>query len=264
MKTVKFHASEKWVHLYVERWLKAPFQTPSGILEDRDKGTPQGGVISPILANMFMHYAFDMWMSRTFPRVKFERYADDCVIHAQTLVEAEEVLEAIRVRLRNCGLELHPQKTKIVYCKDEDREGTHENQSFDFLGYTFRPRLSKNKYGKLFVNFTPAISTKAALRIRREIRSWKVHLRSDKEIVDLARMFNAKFQGWVNYYGRFYKSAMYPSLRNMERYLVRWVMRKYKRYRGHKRRAKNWLGKVRGRNPQMFVHWKMGLGSPVA
>ena len=264
MKAVKFHTDEKWVHLYVKRWLEASFQGPDGSQKERMKGTPQGGVVGPILSNIFMHYAFDMWMARTFPRSKFERYADDCLVHAHTLKEAQKVLSAIRLRLQECGLELHPEKTKIVYCKDEDRKGSYENQSFDFLGYTFRPRPSKNKYGKMFVNFTPAISTKATLKIKKEIRSWKIHLRSDKEITDLARMFNAKVQGWSNYYGRYYKSAMYPSIRNMERYLERWVMRKYKRFRGHKRMARAWLGKVRGRNPQMFVHWRMGLGSPVA
>ena len=173
------------------------------------------------------------------------------------------MLEAIRIRLKECGLELHPEKTKIVYCKDVDRKGSYEHESFNFLGYTFRPRLSKNKYGKNFVNFTPAISQQAANRIRKEIRSWKIHLRSDKNIMDLARMFNAQVQGWVNYYGRYYKSAMYPFLRNIERFLIRWATRKYKRLRGHKRRAKYWLGSVRKREPRLFVHWRMGLGSPV-
>ena len=156
--------------------------------------------------------------------------------------------------MKECGLELHSDKTKIVYCKDVDRKGSYEHESFDFLGYTFRPRLSKNKKGKMFVNFTPAISQKAASRIKKEIRSWKLHLRSDKNIEDLARMFNSVVQGWVNYYGKYYKSAMYPYLRNIEQYLTRWVMRKYKRYQGHKRRARKWLGCVRKREPRLFVH----------
>jgi len=160
-------------------------------------------------------------------------------------------------------LELHPEKTKIVYCKDADRKGSYKHESFDFLGYTFRPRLSMNKWGKTFVNFTPAISKRAANRIKEEIRSWKIHLRSDKDIADLARMFNKQVQGWVNYYGRYYKSAMYLCLGNIERFLTRWVMRKYKRYRRHKRRATKWLGRVRKREPNLFVHWRLGLGSPV-
>jgi len=263
MKAVRFHTKEKWVHLYVERWLKAPVQKRDGTLIERDKGTPQGGVISPLLANIFMHYAFDAWMERTFPNVMFERYADDVLAHCSSLRQAKKVLEEIKTRLKECGLELHPEKTKIVYCKDADRKGSHEHESFDFLGYTFRPRLSKNKWGKMFVNFTPAISPRAAKRIKEEIRSWKIHLRSDKDIADLARMFNKQVQGWVNYYGRYYKSAMYPYLRNIERFLNRWVMRKYKRHRRHKRRATKWLGRVRKREPTLFVHWRLGLGSPV-
>lgn len=264
MKALSIHTSERWVHLYIKRWLEAPLLKPDGSLEPRSKGTPQGGVVSPLLANMFMHYAFDMWITRTFPQVKFERFADDCLAHCSSKAEAETVLEAIRQRLRECGLELHPEKTKIVYCKDVDRKGRHENQSFDFLGYTFRSRLSRSKHGKFFVNFLPAVSPRSANRIRRRIRSWKIHLRSDKDILDLAKMFNPIVQGWVNYYGRYYKSAMYPFIRNIERYLIRWVMRKYKRYQGHKRRAVKWLGRVRKRNPRMFVHWRLGLGSPVA
>lgn len=263
MKAVRFHTEEKWIHLYVQRWLKAPLQQKDGQLVERDKGTPQGGVASPLLANIFMHHAFDKWMERYFPNVKFERFADDVLLHCHSLRQAEKVLDAIRNRLNECGLKLHPEKTKIVYCKDADRKGSYIHESFDFLGYTFRPRLSKNKYGKTFVNFSPAISNKAAERIRKEIRSWKIHLRSDKNLTDLARMFNAQVQGWVNYYGRYYKSAMYPFLRNIERSLIRWASRKYKRLRGHKSRAKHCLGRARQREPKLFVHWRLGLGSPV-
>jgi RNA-directed DNA polymerase len=262
MKAVRFHTDSSWIHLYVERWLKAPLQRQDGEIAERVKGTPQGGVISPLLANIFMHHAFDDWMRRNFPSIRFERYADDILVHSQSLRQAKLVLEAIRRRLGECGLELHPEKTRIVYCKDVDRKGSYEHESFDFLGYTFRPRLSKNKQGKTFVNFTPAISNKAANKIRKEIRSWKIHLRSDKNLADLARMFNAQVQGWVNYHGRYYKSAMYPFLRNMERFLIRWASRKYKRLRGHKSRAKFWLGSIRKREPNLFVHWRLGLGSP--
>lgn len=263
MKAIRFHTDEKWIHLYIERWLKATLQLGSGELIERELGTPQGGVVSPLLANIFMHHAFDDWMKRQFPEVRFERFADDILAHCSSQKQAERVLEEIKIRLKECGLELHPEKTKVVYCKDADRRGSYKCESFDFLGYTFRPRLSMNKHGKAFVNFTPAISNQAANRIRKKIRSWKLHLRSDKSITDLARMFNAHVQGWVNYYGRYYKSAMYPFLRNMERFLIRWVMRKYKRLQGHKRRATNWLGRVRKREPRLFVHWKLGLGSKV-
>ncbi len=263
MKAVRFHTNDKWMHLYVERWLKAPMKLDDGNTVVREKGTPQGGVISPLLANIFMHHAFDDWMKRTFPHMKFARFADDVIVHCHTLVQAERVLELIRIRLRECGLELHPEKTKIVYCKDVDRKSTHKNEQFTFLGYTFRPRLSKNnKTGKTFVNFTSAISNVAANKIRKEIRSWKIHLRSDKRLSDLAHMFNAVVRGWVNYYGRFYKSAMHPFLRNIEAFLIRWVTKKYKRFRGHRLRAKLWLGRIRKREPNLFVHWQLGLGSP--
>lgn len=262
MKAVRFHTNDKWIQLYVERWLKSSMKLDDGSVVIREKGTPQGGVISPLLANIFMHHAFDDWMKRTFPQTKFARFADDVIVHCSTLIEAEKILDAIRTRLRECGLELHPEKTKIVYCKDVDRKGTHKSEQFTFLGYTFRPRLSKNRMGKTFVNFTPAISNAAANKIRQEIRSWKIHLRSDKCLSDLAHMFNAVVQGWVNYYGRFYKSEMYPFLRNIEAFLIRWVTRKYKRFRGHRRRARVWLGRIRKREPNLFVHWRLGLGSP--
>ena len=261
MKALKFHTDEKWIHLYVERWLKAPTKDSEGKLIKREKGTPQGGVISPLLSNMFMHHAFDDWMRRHFPNVRFERYVDDALAHCDSLKEAEGLLRAIKARLLECGLELNPNKTKIVYCKDVDRRGRHEEESFTFLGYTFRARLSKSKYGKHFVNFSPAVSKEASTRIKREIRSWRIHLRSDKELADLARMFNATVQGWVNYYGRYYKSALYPALRNIERNLIRWVTRKYKRFSGRRKRASRWLRGVRKREPYLFVHWRMGLGS---
>ena len=164
-------------------------------------------------------------MRRRFPEVKFERFADDILAHCSSYKQAEKMLEEIKIRFRECGLEVHPEKTKIVYCKDSDRSKSYENESLDFLGYTFRPRLSMNKHGKTFVNFTPAISNKAANKIRKEIRGWKLHLRSNKTITDLARMFNVYVQGWVNYYGRYYKSALYPFIKNIERYLIRWAMR---------------------------------------
>jgi RNA-directed DNA polymerase len=251
---------EKWIHFYVKRWLEAPLQLEGGEIIERKRGTPQGGVISPLLANLFMHHAFDMWMEKHCSTVKFERFADDVLAHCSSERQAEYVVEKIRNRLKECGLELHPVKTKITYCKDDDRKESHENESFDFLGYTFRQRLSKNKSGKMFVNFSPAISDKAGKKIRKAIRSWKMHLRSDKTLTDLAKMFNSHVQGWANYYGRFYKSAMFNSLKNMEGYLIRWAMRKYKRLRGHKQRARQWLESVRKREPTLFVHWRMYYG----
>lgn len=259
MRAVRKHAKDKWVVLYIERWLKAPVQEADGLLVPREQGTPQGGVISPLLANLFLHYAFDVWMSRNYPHVPFERYADDAIVHCSTEREAQEVRAAIAGRLQNCRLELHPEKTKVVYCKDDDRRGNYPNEKFDFLGYTFRPRRSKNRYGKFFINFSPAVSDKAGKAIRAEIRSWKLHLRSDKALADLSRMFNPIIRGWLQYYGRYYRSALYPLLRQLDRSLARWAYRKYKKLRGHLRRATHWLARISRRDSQLFAHWQMGV-----
>jgi len=237
MRAVKKHARDQWVVLYIERWLKAPAQEEDGRLVERGKGTPQGGVISPLLANLFLHYTFDLWMRRTYPNLPFERYADDAIVHCKTEAQAQEVRAAISARIQDCRLELHPAKTKIVYCKDDDRRGKYPNEKFDFLGYTFRPRRSKNWKGRYFINFSPAVAEKAGKAIRAEIRSWKLHLRSDKAIEDLSRMFNPTIRGWLQYYGRYYRSALYPMMRQLDRSLARWAYRKYKKLRGHLRRA---------------------------
>jgi RNA-directed DNA polymerase len=259
LKAVRRHSELRWVLLYVERWLKAPLQREDGILVERDRGTPEGSAISPLLANLFLHYAFDVWIAREFPDVRFERYCDDVVVHCASERQARVVLDAIARRLADCRLELHADKTRIVYCKDADRRGSHEHERFDFLGYTFRPRLSRSRHGKHFVNFSPAVSDEAAKAVRREIRSWQLQLRSDKTLRDLARMFNVIVQGWINYYGRFYRSGLYPSLRRLNDYLVRWAMRKYKRLRRHPAQARRFLAEVARREPGLFAHWRLGL-----
>jgi RNA-directed DNA polymerase len=259
MRTVSKHTDLRWVLLYVERWLKAPLQMGDGTLVQRDRGTPQGSAISPLLANLFLHYAFDTWLNREFPTVRFERYADDAVVHCATERQAREVLGAITQRMAKVGLELHPDKTRLVYCKDANRRGSHEHERFNFLGYTFRPRLAKGKHGKFFVGFTPAISDDAAKAKRQEIRGWKLHRRSDKTLGDLARQINPIVQGWINYYGHFYKSMLVPLLRRIDEYLVRWAMRKYKRLRRRWSWAWRWLASVAGREPNLFAHWRMGV-----
>jgi RNA-directed DNA polymerase len=260
LRAVRHHTDTKWILLYVERWLRAPLQREDGTLVVRDRGTPQGSAISPLLANLFMHYAFDAWMQRTYPRAEWERYCDDVVVHCKDEQQARYVLRRITERLARCKLEVHPEKTCIVYCKDADRQGSAEHERFDYLGYTFRPRLSRSKkFDRLFVNFSPAVSDDAGKAMRREIRSWKLHLRSDKALGDLARMFNAIVQGWINYYGRYYPSMLYPTLRHIDRYLVRWARRKYRRLRIHKRRAYSFLVDVARREPNLFAHWRFGL-----
>ncbi len=256
MRAVSKHTDSKWILLYVERWLKAPGQQGDGTLVERDRGTPQGGVISPLLANLFLHYAFDKWMQRNYPHNPFERYADDVIAHCNSEAEANNLKEAIRQRLLECKLELHPEKTRIVYCKDDDRREKHEHEKFDFLGYTFRARRSKNRHGKYFVNFAPAVSNKAAKAMRQTMRSWGLQLRSDKSIEDLGRMFYATINGWINYYGRYYKSALYPVFKHLNRLITWWVMRKYKKLRGHQRKAMHWLGKIAKREGYRFPHWK--------
>lgn len=260
MRAVRHHTKLPWIILYVQRWLAAPVQQADGRLEARTKGSPQGSVISPLLANLFLHYAFDEWMRRNYPHVRFERYADDVVIHATTRSQAELLLEAVRNRLKECHLEVHPEKTKIVYCKDSDRCGTYDHIKFDFLGYTFRPRRAKNRWGKPFVSFLPAVSNKAAKKIRAMIRNWRLGAtRNNQSLEEIAQFVNPYVRGWVNYYGRYYRSALTPTLRYLERSLVYWVRRKLKRYRRHQRNATHWLGRLARREPTLFYQWQIGI-----
>lgn len=256
LKAVKCHTDSKWMILYIERWLQAPVQFPNGQVLSSDKGTPQGGVISPLLANLYLHYTFDLWMDRNCPSIPFERYADDIICHLRSEKQAKWLRWKLDNRLRECGLEIHPEKTKIIYCKDDCRLGTYSRQSFDFLGHTFRPRLARTMQGRFFVGFLPAISKKSAKRIRRTIKLWRVHLRSDLSIEDIARWSNPFLTGWINYFGRFYGSAIRPIMRYFDRILIRWAVRKYKRFKGSRRRASAWILGLRRREPGLFVHWR--------
>ena len=257
MRAVRKHTDIQWLLLYMERWLKAPVQTEDGTFVSREKGSPQGSVISPLLANLFLHYAFDEWMRRNHDNIPFERYADDILVHCKSERQARWIKNTIDKRLKQCGLELHPEKTKIVCCKNTSRRGNYPNEKFDFLGYTFRLRLSKNRHGGFFVNFLPAVSNEAAKSIRKTIRSWRLHRMTDKSIKDLAHMFNPIIRGWVNYYGQFYKSALRPVLNQLNGSLQRWAMRKYKKLRRRKRRAFYWLGRIAKQMPYLFAHWRL-------
>ena len=257
MKAVRKHTDEKWVLLYIERWLKAPVKMTDGTQKHPEKGTPQGGVISPLLANLFLHYAFDQWMVRENPTISFERYADDAVCHCVSRAQAEKLQQVLNERMNSVRLELHQEKTKIVYCKDDNRHEEYAHIAFDFLGYTFRPRTSKNRWGKLFISFTPAISNKAAKAIRQKSRDWNWRLQSGSDLEALAMKYNPVIQGWLNYYGHFYPSALIPTLYCLEERLVKWAMRKYKHLRGHRRRAAQWLKGIAQKEPELLAHWRL-------
>ena len=259
MKALHHHTDCKWVLLYVERWLKAPVQLPDGALLERERGTPQGSVVSPLLANLFLHYAFDRWMRKHYPAVPFERYADDAICHCKTKEQAEGLKAALEERFEECGLKLHPEKTKIVYCKDDNRRGGYPQHKFDFLGFTFRPRLTKTKWGNFFVAFTPGISSKAVKKMGQQIRSWKLHLHTDKALEDLARWFNPVVRGWFNYYGSYCRSALSVIVRRLDLRLGKWAERKYKRFRGKSGQAIKWIRGIRSRNPSLFAHWNAFL-----
>jgi len=259
MKAVRKHTSEKWVILYIERWLKAPVQLSDGTLVERTKGTPQGGVISPVLSNLFLHYVFDAWMTRKHPTMPWCRYADDGLVHCRTVQEAQQILATLTQRFAECKLELHPAKTKIVYCKDGKRRGDYPQTEFDFLGFTFRRRMVKGKQNNLFVSFTPAASKTASKSMRAKTRERNLQRRTDLELKDIAKMVNPVIRGWIEYYGRYHRSALEPVFRHFNMKLVAWVKRKYKRFKGHKTRAAIFLEKLSERQPQLFAHWKIGM-----
>lgn len=257
LRAVRHHTDCRWVLLYIERWLKAPVMMADGSLVSQERGTPQGGVISPLLANLFLHYAFDKWMDRENPQVPFERYADDIICHCRTEEEARRLWQQVEDRLAGCGLTLHPQKTKIVYCKDTNRKGSFPTVAFDFLGYRFQPRLAIWRGGLFGVSYLPAAGPKALKAFRRRVRNWGLQRRSDKGLIDLARMFNRQIKGWMGYFRCFYKSALYPTLRLIDAHLVRWVMRKHKRFKQRPRQARLWLARLVKSTPGLFAHWSL-------
>ncbi|HWT83494.1 MAG TPA: group II intron reverse transcriptase/maturase, partial [Candidatus Methylomirabilis sp.] len=256
LKAVAHHTSERWILLYISRWLVAPMQMPDGTITAREKGTPQGSPISPLLANLFMHYAFDTWMDREFPGCPFERYADDIIVHCDSEEQARQLRAAIAKRLGALGLELHPAKTKIVYCKDANRPGSFEHTSFDFLGYTFRGRLAKGPRG-YFTGFSPAISAKAEKAKGKQIRDWHLNRRSSTDLFTLAREINPQVQSWINYYGAFYRSELRFLAWRINEHLTRWAMHKFKRFRGKYAKAMAWLQKVYQHQPDLFAHWQL-------
>jgi RNA-directed DNA polymerase len=265
MRALKKHTDDRWALFLVEHWLTADVQHPEGTMHKRTKGTPQGGVISPLLANLFLHYAFDVWMRGQYPETAFERYADDIVVHCKTKAQAEKILQAIEVRLAKCKLSANKQKTKIVYCGLNPAFKDYPYKSFNFLGYTFRRRLAQTRDNKRFVGFLPAISNEAKRSIRHTIKKWRIHHRTNETISRLAKWVNPSIRGWINYYGRYYRSEMQDALLQIEYYLKKWVRRKF-RDRCHlvcMKRTMRYLGQVRKHSPYLFEHWRYGWGSPI-
>ncbi len=255
MRALRKHSPDDWVLLYVERWLTAPVQMADGSLRERGAGTPQGGVVSPLLANLFLHYAFDVWMRRYYPSIPFERYADDVICHCRTRWEAERLKAALERRFTQCHLMLHPQKTKLVYCKDSNRRGIFPHIQFTFLGFAFRPRMAKNRWGKLFTSFLPAVSPQALKRMRERIRDWRLPQHAPLPLVDIARTLDPVLQGWWQYYGRFHPTEMWKLFKYFDERLGAWLRRKYKSLKGYRGRSLRRLNSIAMRNPSLFGHW---------
>lgn len=255
MRAVEKHVSEKWIRLYIKRWLEAPVLQVDGELAARTCGSPQGAVISPLLANLYLHYAFDEWMRREYPMTPFERYADDVVCHCRSEEEAQALKVHLEARLASCKLQLHPVKTQVVYCKDGKRKGNYPRTRFDFLGFSFHARSVQDREGNLFVGFNPAVSRAALKRMNQAIRNLHLTRRTYLSLVDLAKQLNPLVRGWVAYYGVFYPEPLQRFLIRIDLLLGRWARNKYKRLRRHKRRSWAWLKKCRVSAPRLFVHW---------
>ena len=261
MLAVQKHVPEKWCLLYIQRWLTMPVQTKSGeLIQKQGKGTPQGGVISPLLANLFLHYAMDKWLEQNHPNVEYVRYADDAILHCRTKTEAEQTLAALDERMKACGLELHPEKTKQVYCRDYRRQDTYETVKFDFLGYSFQPRSTKSKQtGKLFLGFDCAISISSKKRIADKLEDLKIDRLNFKSIVGVALYLEPFIRGWINYYGKYRITELKPVFLLLRQRLVWWARKRYKRYKTNMVKAYRWLDRVQKQFPNLFYQWRYGF-----
>jgi RNA-directed DNA polymerase len=261
MKAVRHHTDNKCIVLYIERWIKAPLKLPDGTIKNRESGTPQGGVVSPILSNLYLHYVFDVWMARSHPESLWCRYADDGICHCRTKEQAVALLAELELRFTECKLEIHPDKTKIVYCKDGNRKEDHlDNTCFVFLGYEFRARAAENKKtGQIFTSFLPAISPKAKKSIIAKVRELNLRNRSDLNLRDIAQLLNPMLRGWLNYYGKYTGTALKLVFRKINLTLVQWSMKKYKKLRYRKTCAAKYMQEYASNNMNMFVHWKIGV-----
>lgn len=260
LKAVRKHTDNSWVILYIERWLTAPMQMPDGTLVERTKGTPQGGVISPVLSNLFLHYVFDMWMEKKHQGKPWCRYADDGLVHLKSEQEAKALLDNLKQRFKICGLELHPEKTKIVYCKDANRRKEHHTTKFTFLGYDFHSRTVRNpKKRDLFMSFSPAVSKSAKKAMRAKIRKLEIRNRTELDLDAIAKWCNPLLNGWISYYGHYNKAALESVMRHFNHTLVLWAMRKFGKLKRHKTQAFQFIDRVKVESPELFVHWKLGF-----
>jgi group II intron reverse transcriptase/maturase len=259
LRAVHKHVKCKWSLLYIERWLTAPMEMEDGTRVERSKGTPQGGVISPVLANLFLHYTFDAWMAREYPGLPWCRYADDGLVHCRTKAEAVAVKAKLAARFAECHLEMHPDKTRIIYCKDGNRRRKYADTKFDFLGYCFGPTDVKNGERKeVFTSFSPRVSASSLKAMRQEIKKLNLRRQTHIELEDIAHKLNPILQGWMNYYGRYYPAALDPVWHHVNATLVAWVRRKYKRYRGKKLQASQLVKSIATKRRRLFVHWRQG------
>jgi RNA-directed DNA polymerase len=261
MKAVRKHTQEKWLIMYIERWLTAPMVMPDGSTVERKKGTPQGGVISPVLSNLFLHYVLDKWLQINYPRIPWCRYADDGLLHCETRAEAFAMLEKVAERFMECGLEMHPDKTKIIYCKDSKRKGNYEITRFDFLGYTFTRRMVRTHSGALFLGFTPVVSKNAIKAMRDKVRKWKIPYKTSVSLEDIAIMCNPTLRGWLNYYGKYSPSYLEPVWNQFNMKLTKWAQHKYKKIDGKKTKAALMIQSIIQKKPTLFHHWKLGTGT---
>ena len=259
-RAIERHVQEKWAKMYITRWLQSPIEDRKGNKRSREgKGTPQGGVISPLLANLFLHYGFDKWLEITYPHLCFVRYADDIIVHCNSQAEAEEVLIAIKQRLGDCKLELNEKKTRIVYCKKDHRKDKFKTVQFDFLGFSFQPRSASNHGKELFLSYDCAISRKSENKIVEVFRKLKIHRWTSFDLSRIAQVLNPKIRGWINYYGKFKMPKLSRIFMILNERLVRWAVNKYRRFGNSFAKAGRWLRNLAVCYPGLFVHWQYGF-----